>query len=129
MFDYRTSQLTRLADIKDGTRNTIMVGEVLPYQTADSNFYMLYGGTAGVTVPLNWKTPRFPCTDNLTFGSADWQCRFSYASKGFKSEHTGGANFLFGDGSVKFLKQTISPIIYAALGSKNGGEVISADQY
>ena len=34
----------------------MIVGEVLPYQTADSNFYMTNGGTAGVTVPLNWRT-------------------------------------------------------------------------
>jgi prepilin-type processing-associated H-X9-DG protein len=56
-------------------------------------------------------------------------CRFGAASKGFKSMHPGGCNFLFGDGSVKFLKASISIPTYAALGSRNGGEVISADAY
>jgi prepilin-type processing-associated H-X9-DG protein len=43
--------------------------------------------------------------------------------------HPGGANFLFADGSVKFLKASVSRSTYAALGSRAGGEVISADQY
>ncbi len=34
-----------------------------------------------------------------------------------------------GDGSVKFIKQTINPAIYTALGTRAGGEVVSADGY
>ncbi|MHC5542189.1 H-X9-DG-CTERM domain-containing protein, partial [Singulisphaera rosea] len=49
--------------------------------------------------------------------------------KGFVSLHPGGANFLFADGSVHFLKTSISMATYCALGSRNGGEVISADAY
>ncbi|APW61706.1 DUF1559 domain-containing protein [Paludisphaera borealis] len=45
------------------------------------------------------------------------------------SNHPGGANFAFADGSVKFLKSSISMQTYWALGSRNGGEVISSDQY
>jgi prepilin-type N-terminal cleavage/methylation domain-containing protein/prepilin-type processing-associated H-X9-DG protein len=45
------------------------------------------------------------------------------------SNHPGGANFAFADGSVKFLKDTISMVVYESLGTRNGGEVISADQY
>ena len=43
--------------------------------------------------------------------------------------HPGGANFLFGDGSVKFLKSSISMVTYCALGSRAGGEVTSSDSY
>ena len=56
-------------------------------------------------------------------------CRFSAAAKGFVSMHPGGANFLFADGSVKFLKNSINLATYCALGSRNGGEVVSADAY
>ena len=43
------------------------------------------------------------------------------------SRHPGGTNFLFGDGSVRFLKGTIDLGIYQALSSRSGGEVIGAD--
>ena len=45
------------------------------------------------------------------------------------SYHPGGANVLMGDGSVKFLKQTVNPQIIRSLISLSGGEVISADAY
>ncbi len=59
---------------------------------------------------------------------------------GFRSQHpAGGAHFLFGDGSVRFLKETIdmgsrnfadhNPGVYRKLSTKADGEVISADAY
>ena len=43
------------------------------------------------------------------------------------SKHPGGVNVLFGDGSVKFLKNSVDMATYWALGTRDGGEVISAD--
>ncbi len=59
---------------------------------------------------------------------------------GFRSFHPGGANFLFADGSVHFLKQTINMGVpslgppknigvYRQLGTRAGGEVVSSDGY
>jgi prepilin-type N-terminal cleavage/methylation domain-containing protein/prepilin-type processing-associated H-X9-DG protein len=127
IFDYRTLQVATLASMKDGTSGTILVGEVLPYQTADSNFWYFNGATVGTTVPINWNTAKDRC--GISFGSADWECRFSYASKGMKSAHPGGVNVLFGDGTVRFLKNSISHAVYCALGSRNGGEAVSSDAY
>ncbi|MFM7129791.1 MAG: H-X9-DG-CTERM domain-containing protein, partial [bacterium] len=45
------------------------------------------------------------------------------------SFHPGGANFCFGDGSVKFLKDSVNQQTYWGLGTRAGGEVISADAY
>ncbi|QDV38421.1 DUF1559 domain-containing protein [Tautonia plasticadhaerens] len=127
-FAYRTAGIgpVSMSTVRDGTSNTIMVGETLPYQVADSNFYMHNGCSFGTTVPINWDTNTAPA---VAFGDSNWRNRFSYASKGAKSEHPGGANFLFADGSVKFLKESISMVVYCALGSTKGGEVVSADQY
>ena len=97
----------------------------MPAEDANNEFWTATSAAAGTTIPLNWKT-------DLAvggFGSTNWNSRLSYAARGFKSRHPGGANFLFADGSVKFLKNSISKVTYAALGSRAGGEVISADAY
>jgi prepilin-type processing-associated H-X9-DG protein len=45
------------------------------------------------------------------------------------SHHPGGVNVVFGDGSVKFIKDSINLPIWRALGTRAGGEVVSADSY
>jgi len=46
-----------------------------------------------------------------------------------RSYHPGGVNTLFGDGSVRFIKDGISGDAWRSLGTMSSGEVISADQY
>jgi prepilin-type N-terminal cleavage/methylation domain-containing protein/prepilin-type processing-associated H-X9-DG protein len=43
--------------------------------------------------------------------------------------HPAGANFLLGDGSVRFVKDTVGIKIFAALVTRAGNEVVSADQF
>ena len=45
------------------------------------------------------------------------------------SYHPGGVNLLLCDGSVRFMKNSINIGTWMPLGSRNGGEVISADSY
>jgi prepilin-type N-terminal cleavage/methylation domain-containing protein/prepilin-type processing-associated H-X9-DG protein len=45
------------------------------------------------------------------------------------SNHSGGVNVLFGDGSVRFVKQNVSVNVWRALGTRNGGEVVNASDY
>ena len=45
------------------------------------------------------------------------------------SNHPGGINIAFADGSVKFVKDTINIQAWWALGSRDGGEIVSADSY
>jgi prepilin-type processing-associated H-X9-DG protein len=45
------------------------------------------------------------------------------------SRHPGGVNVLFGDGSVKFVKDSVNLQTWRALGSRAGGEVISSDSF
>ena len=45
------------------------------------------------------------------------------------SNHPGGVNMCMTDGSVRFIKDTVAPQTWWAIGTKSGGEVISADSY
>jgi prepilin-type N-terminal cleavage/methylation domain-containing protein len=45
------------------------------------------------------------------------------------SNHPGGVNVLMGDASGRFIKSTVNPVTWQALGTRNGGEVISSDAY
>ena len=100
-----------------------------------------HGTWAGTHIPLNWLTKYKDGEVDPTDGtvcSIDYlgnvtQAKFCYRNQfyiwGFKSKHPGGANFAMADGSVRFIKQTIHPRVYNAIGTRNKGEVISADAY
>jgi prepilin-type N-terminal cleavage/methylation domain-containing protein/prepilin-type processing-associated H-X9-DG protein len=45
------------------------------------------------------------------------------------SNHPGGVNMAFADGSVRYIKDSINPQSFWALGSRAGGEVLSSDSY
>jgi prepilin-type N-terminal cleavage/methylation domain-containing protein/prepilin-type processing-associated H-X9-DG protein len=74
-----------------------------------------------------------PSSSQWTFGA----CRMNANNadiadgtyQGANSNHPGGANFLFSDGSVHFIKSTIQLATYWALGTKANGEAIGSDQY
>jgi len=61
--------------------------------------------------------------------NADCQNTNSNGTMTLRSRHPGGVNVLMCDGSVKFMKDSVNQITWWALGTKAGGEVISADSY
>jgi len=63
-------------------------------------------------------------TDGNTGGYASVPDAFPPASN-----HPGGVNIAFADGSVKFMKNSVNLLVWWGLGSRNGSELISADQY
>ena len=52
-----------------------------------------------------------------------------FAAVNARSYHPGGVNVLLGDGSVRFVKETVAGTTWRALGTIRGGEVLGADQY
>ena len=100
--------------ITDGLSNTIISGEVLPKYDAFKIWALGNGSWSSTHAPINYR-PRV----NQPFN--DWPNQF-----GFRSQHPVGSNFLVGDGSVKFLKESINRDIYAAVSTRKGGEVVRA---
>jgi len=115
---------------KDGLSNTILVGEILP-DCDDSHgagfwHYNAHGDAhASTLVPINNMTTCYgsdPAVAKEKPGVTKPACadptNWNY-SWGFRSNHPNGAQFVFGDGSVKMLMQTIDHIkVYQALGGK-----------
>lgn len=144
----------RISSITDGTSNTVFVAEILKGSTNDirgtlwmslpgagvfntrftpNGFNDIYQyvnpalkGSSGVA-----KSDTLPNGFCVTEGSLPCQNvnPYAFANAGARSLHPGGVNTLFGDGSVRFLKNTINAQTWVALGSISGGEVISADQF
>ena len=128
-------QGTRLAEITDGTSNTLLVGERPPGHSLDFGWAFAASGqdgegtldsTLGVN-EVNLHTSGIPeidaCPSGPYFfspGRIDNPCdQFHYYSL-----HSGGANFLFADGSVHFLSYGVSNDVMRAMATMYGGEVV-----
>jgi prepilin-type N-terminal cleavage/methylation domain-containing protein/prepilin-type processing-associated H-X9-DG protein len=83
----------------------------------------MFGWTLGNT--LLAPNPPYP-NCRMCSWNGDWDCPGMY---GWSSYHPGGGNAAFADGSVKFIKSTTNMRTVWALGSRAGGETVSADQY
>jgi prepilin-type processing-associated H-X9-DG protein len=66
---------------------------------------------------------------SCTFNNSEIPWAGSNMAATANSNHPGGINVAMADGSVKFIRDTINVQTWWALGSRNNGEVISADQY
>jgi prepilin-type N-terminal cleavage/methylation domain-containing protein/prepilin-type processing-associated H-X9-DG protein len=84
------------------------------------------------TIPNNAYTHvNAPNSPRCTYSNSEdnnWWCG-TLCSAAPTSNHSGGVNICFGDGSVKFIKNTINLQTWWALGSRNLGETVSSDAY
>lgn len=145
---YRNSRV-RLADVTDGSSQTIAVVE-----RAWSKANSVWAGAVTNGVIRRGSANACPTTGALFYPSATLvqaHCHLINANSDpdgglddTSSLHPGGANFLFADGSVHFLKNILgdagtrpdgstlyflSDVAFQALATRNGGEVVSADAY
>jgi prepilin-type N-terminal cleavage/methylation domain-containing protein/prepilin-type processing-associated H-X9-DG protein len=81
----------------------------------------------GICMQNPFGTPQYS-SGNPVGWAAIPQC-MNLGQYGFRSFHPGGGNFLMGDGSVRFLKNSINIQIYRALSTKDIGEIVSSDSY
>jgi prepilin-type N-terminal cleavage/methylation domain-containing protein/prepilin-type processing-associated H-X9-DG protein len=109
---YRNSRL-RFADIIDGSSNTFAIGE----RSSNLSFSTWTGAVTGADENAA-----------LVLGSCDHTPNHPAAhAEDFWSRHPLGVNFLYCDGSVRFVPNNINPGLYAALATRAGGEVVSGE--
>ncbi len=135
---YRNSRV-RFADLLDGSSQTLMVGERshnLSYVTWTGR---AIGGYLFKTSTFEGGTDQFAAEPEEAFtmilgpaGTSDGPRTPNHPAahvEDYWSRHPGGVDFLFGDGSVRFLKESVSPQVFRSLATRAGNEVVGADQY
>jgi prepilin-type N-terminal cleavage/methylation domain-containing protein/prepilin-type processing-associated H-X9-DG protein len=148
----------KIANVTDGLSNTFLFGEVSrytdepasPFSIGNVTIEFLSDYTPNPTPPYTLQPtsgafviPRLnapPDKTGAVYGACfagvvfppDWITHpacLNLGQFGFRSLHPGGANFAMADGSVKFIKKSINVNNYRALGTRAGGEILSADSY
>jgi prepilin-type N-terminal cleavage/methylation domain-containing protein/prepilin-type processing-associated H-X9-DG protein len=124
----------RMADVTDGTSNTILIGET----KCGENEFQRYDGGGGWSMynnasemqtiqPINYPVNRDDivqpcCTPDTGPAHCVWNWHITW---GAKSNHTGGANFAFVDGSIHFIGQNIDHRTYQYLGCRSDGQTVT----
>ena len=128
----------RFEDITDGSSQTIFLGEKLN-TTPDEGWASgtrasLRNSGSGINLTPSLSPGIGSGGDDDGDGSGASATATSAADAlshvgGYSSRHPGGANYAFGDGSVRFLKNSINRRIFRWLANRADGEMISADKY
>jgi len=131
----------RMGDIIDGTSTTAMVGELILSPDKQSTSPPAALTTFAVATTIR---PMEECSSARAFRPTPWcpinstgatmiPCPAPRASiraptcfVSVRSYHPGGVNLGLADASVRFVADTVNPVLFTALGSRNGGEAIGA---
>jgi prepilin-type processing-associated H-X9-DG protein len=125
---FRNSRV-RLKDIEDGPM-TLLAGESSRAHWSGVSALQNDGTKTGLALTFVNRTQVLAHTGPIAAGQPVHMLNdASGCSADFSSIHSGGAQFLFADGSVRFLSQHMDSGAYAALATRAGGEVVSTTQY
>jgi prepilin-type N-terminal cleavage/methylation domain-containing protein/prepilin-type processing-associated H-X9-DG protein len=132
----------RIADVNDGTSNTLFIGELVIHDRADDNTWgvwayaggatvsgtndnptsstLLMNGDARLSTQTNW-TPH--CANAFLGVDPEFSCEDSNAAHAVRSRHDHGANIAFVDGSVRFVTNNVDVPTWRGLFTISGREV------
>jgi len=118
----------KFSAIPDGLSNTIMMGEVRPECSGHARTGWSNSNRWGIftQIPINFDS----CYQDLAtataagFDGCAAMCNWN-AEVGYKSRHPGGAQFTMGDGSTRFIGETIDMWVYQYIGDRNDGKSVT----
>ena len=115
---------TKIAHITDGTSQTLLVGET-DYNQEDpfKDNYPEYCINRECFVGMCW------ASENRLTTAYGINSQTDVHHPGPQSHHPGGSQFVFADGHVSFLSESIDQEILIALTTRDGGEVLPAGEY
>lgn len=123
---------TKPTSVTDGLSNTFMIGETTKWHQNGAAFAWAYRawvmsgidpGTSNPGINL-WHLPAVhPTWQNPPYNPVPGHIRTWWAAAG--SLHTGGCNFAMGDGSVRFIQESLDATTLERLCTVSGGEVIN----
>jgi prepilin-type N-terminal cleavage/methylation domain-containing protein len=119
----------RFADCTDGLSNTFLMGEIsAEHLTPGNRHYRAWTQGASANVTSNAGAAQYPTRNvrNPINQFAGWTSNAGglrlYNDAAFSSQHTGGAHFLMGDGTVQFVSRNIDFAVYQSAASRSGAE-------
>jgi prepilin-type N-terminal cleavage/methylation domain-containing protein/prepilin-type processing-associated H-X9-DG protein len=125
----------RMADITDGTSNTMVMAEYLSGSLSDFRGFAWSDQPAGALL-FSQLTPNSPSPD-LCYPCCNWCINLptqnlpsangdggTLDTAGARSRHTGGVNVLLGDGSIRFVTNSIPPATWRELATIGSSQVL-----
>jgi hypothetical protein len=132
---FRNSRIAT-RDVTDGLSNTVFLGEHIPLVSDKTWVGVPPGAAVCANNPARFAPLVIDCDEAATLvlvhsGPAASEGNIIHPPNDpaahvcqMYSQHTGGAHVLLGDGGVRFVSENISVVIWAAVSSRNGGEVV-----
>jgi prepilin-type processing-associated H-X9-DG protein len=132
-----------MRDFTDGSSSTLLMSELIAAQASGSKYDYrgdIWSNSRCATMFMAYTPPNSKIPDQMDDKN---QCVYPFSSNppcrdgtgsqpdfnAARSFHSGGVNAGMGDGSVRFMKDSVAQIVWQALSTPQGGEVISSDQY